>query len=268
MSITDLPCLVINLEERKDRWQNMMKGLKDFKNVQRFDAINVKDFVLDDLPISLNAKYIINNNNQRCHHFQIHNKNAIGCSLSHIECWKYIVENRIDKMIIFEDDCDIQLYNIPNIQKEFEKCDKDIFVIGYLRIYNPTILENNKLFGDSFIGAHAYILTYQGAVNLLKYAFPIDLHVDAYIGLMMYFKHIDGAYISSVNSIKQYHSKSDIQLNYCNDCLEPLKTFKNCSDTDCKVNNKRLLKIIMLFVALNILIIFMLLVYLKYNYFN
>jgi GR25 family glycosyltransferase involved in LPS biosynthesis len=62
MSITDLPCLVINLEERKDRWQNMMKGLKDFKNVQRFDAINVKDFVLDDLPISLNAKYIINNN--------------------------------------------------------------------------------------------------------------------------------------------------------------------------------------------------------------
>ena len=267
MSITELPCFVINLEERKDRWISMLERLKDFKNVQRFNAVNVKNFDLDDLPISLNAKYIINNNNQRCHHFQIHNKNAIGASLSHIECWKYIVENRIDKMIIFEDDCNIKSNMIPSIQKEFEKSDKDIFIIGYLRIYNPIVLENNNLLGDSFIGAHAYILTYQGAINLLKYAFPIDLHIDAYIGLMMYFKHINGAYISSVNSIKQYHSKSDIQLNYCNDCLEPLKTFSN-NYVIYENNNKKLLNILLFIITINILIFIMLLLYLKSNYFN
>ena len=170
-------------------------------------------------------------------------------------------------MIIFEDDCNIKSNMIPSIQKEFEKSDKDIFIIGYLRIYNPIVLENNNLLGDSFIGAHAYILTYQGAINLLKYAFPIDLHIDAYIGLMMYFKHINGAYISSVNSIKQYHSKSDIQLNYCNDCLEPLKTFSN-NYVIYENNNKKLLNILLFIITINILIFIMLLLYLKSNYFN
>ena len=68
--MNNLPCFVINLKERTDRWDKMMKGLVNFKNIIRCDAVNVKNINIDELPISLMTRYIIDDNSRRCHHFQ------------------------------------------------------------------------------------------------------------------------------------------------------------------------------------------------------
>lgn len=222
--MNNLPCLIINLKERTDRWENMKKGLVNFKNIIRFDAVNVKNENIDDLPITLNTKYVINDNSRRCHHFQLHTKGAVGCSLSHIGCWKYIVDNNIEKAIIFEDDCKLKPEMFNHIEKCYEQFNKDIFLIGYQKIYRKKVINDCFSTAESFIGSHAYIITKKGAKKLLKNSTPIELHIDAYIGLSIYHKYLDGVYITS-NQIRQNASKTDIQTGYCHYCLEPSDSF-------------------------------------------
>jgi GR25 family glycosyltransferase involved in LPS biosynthesis len=219
-NLFDLPCFVINLKERKDRWEKMMKGLVNFKNIIRCDAVNVKNISIDELPVSLMTRYIIDDNKRRCHHFQLHTKGAIGASLSHIGCWRYIVENGIEEAVIFEDDCYLKPEMFGHIQNCYEKFDKDIFVFGYTKIYNKEKIDDCFSKAESYIGAHAYVITNEGARRLLRNSLPIELHLDAYIGLMIFYNYLEGVYITN-NQIKQNYSKTDIQTNYCIDCLEP-----------------------------------------------
>jgi len=221
--MNELPCFVINLKERTDRWEKMMKGLVNFKNIIRCNAVNVKNIDMNDLPVSLNTRYIINDNSRRCHHFQLHTKGAIGCSLSHIGCWKYIVDNNIEEAVIFEDDCYLKSEMFDHVKRCYEQFNKDIFVFGYTKIYKKNMIDNCFSTAEAFVGSHAYIITNKGARKLLRNSLPIELHIDAYIGLMIYHKYLDGVYITS-NQIKQNFSKTDIQSNYCVSCLEPSET--------------------------------------------
>jgi GR25 family glycosyltransferase involved in LPS biosynthesis len=64
---------VINLEERKDRWEEIQKNFKNF-NLIRVEAIKRKN-------------------------------GARGCFLSHIKCLKIAKEKNLKNIIVIEDDC-------------------------------------------------------------------------------------------------------------------------------------------------------------------
>ena len=71
----NIPTLFINLDKRKDRKDHIENQLKDFKSVERIQAIDTSD-----------------------------TSGYFGCVLSHIKALEYAKEKNYDEVIIFEDD--------------------------------------------------------------------------------------------------------------------------------------------------------------------
>ena len=99
---SDIPYYYINLDERSDRKQHIEDIAKkfDIKNITRIPAISIKS--LDDV---IKYKGIIDTNSynmlvkqnitrNRLHHSDLTN-GSVGCFLSHLQCYKNIVNNNI-----------------------------------------------------------------------------------------------------------------------------------------------------------------------------
>lgn len=99
--------LIINLQKRTDRLINVYKELDSINlsdSTIRIKAINSEEAYnyidkLGDIAIS-NILDIKNT----C---IIPNLSALGCAVSHMKCWKYILDNNLDDGIIVEDDIKI-----------------------------------------------------------------------------------------------------------------------------------------------------------------
>ena len=132
-------------------------------------------------------------------------KSMIGIMLSHISCWKYIVDNNLDKAIILEDDAIIENNFIEKSQELVDSIrqeDKDkwelillgCFLCSYngndllskiiMKINNPTKSAVDKKYNDllyvpsSWGGTHAYMLSNKGARKLLLKLSDASYHVD------------------------------------------------------------------------------------------
>jgi len=92
----------INLDNREDRWEHAKRqfvkvGLK----VERFSAISKSDLIFDNIELSVRAQNFFI---ERQTHEDLPSLGALGCYLSHISVWQYMVENNITAAMIFEDD--------------------------------------------------------------------------------------------------------------------------------------------------------------------
>ena len=83
---------VINLKESTDRWEKF-KG----KNVIRWEATNIDDIFYD---LDLQEK-MISYWNVRYTKFHF---TKCACFMSHLKLWKYIIDNKINDVLILEDD--------------------------------------------------------------------------------------------------------------------------------------------------------------------
>lgn len=115
--------IVINLEKRPDR-------LNIFKKNCPFNDINVI-YGFDG------SKLEFEEDKYKANQLKNLSKGEVGCFISHIRCYEYMIKNNIDNMLIFEDDCmfcDNFNEKIINIYNEYEKKIKNknvnIFYIG------------------------------------------------------------------------------------------------------------------------------------------
>lgn len=192
VNIKDIPIFVINLDSDVKRW-NYIKYQLDYiksNNYERVSAVdmrkpNMANLYKDDR-ISLYTKFTIQKKH-RCDHKQIDRTGAIGCTLSHYNIWKKIIDNNIQIAIIMEDDMHLMSNFYESLQKEIEKYNRefDILNIGYVKNYFSEI-ENSKL----YFGTGCYVVTKEACEILCKYVFPIDTHVDAYFFLLNQFGYI------------------------------------------------------------------------------
>lgn len=76
--MTPIPAVVINLDERKDRWQWIQEQLREIKtlSIERFSAIK-------------------------------HKKGYMGCLLSHQSIVRYAYEHNYEMVLVLEDDCQL-----------------------------------------------------------------------------------------------------------------------------------------------------------------
>ena len=164
---------VINLERRPDRLNIFMSQfpIKDINIIHGFDGLN------SNLEID---KDLINR-------FSNLNMGEIGCFISHLRIYKYIVENNINYSIIFEDDA-IFCYNFivkcnNIIENEFND-QIDILYIGgrftpnfKMNLNNCTKISDNIVKHDLYKidqsidcdrTTHAYIISFKLAKFLLN----------------------------------------------------------------------------------------------------
>lgn len=162
----------INLNSRKDRNEHMKQVLNifDVLNIkyERIEAINGADINLNDL---INSNIINKNVNLT--------RGQIGCALSHILAWTKFIESDYKFGIFFEDDIitnkkyfdDIFVNAIKTIENiDFDWCYLGSNIMSDVEYYNATDI--NKYFYKLHkfpYGAHAYILTKNGAQKLINY---------------------------------------------------------------------------------------------------
>ena len=192
VDVKDLPIFVINLDTDVKRW-NYIKYQLDYIKSNKYERVSAVDMrkpnmlnLYKDDRISLYTKFTIQKKH-RCDHKQIDRTGAIGCTLSHYNIWKKIIDNNIQMAIIMEDDMHLMSNFYESLQKEIEKYNKefDILNIGYVKNYFSEI-ESSKL----YFGTGCYIVTKEACEIICKHVFPIDTHVDAYFFLLNHFGYI------------------------------------------------------------------------------
>ena len=169
---------VINLDHRKDRWNNIQKDFKDIGlHLQRWNAIYGKNLSDDEI-----SKLTTWKCNQFCTY------GMIGCWLSHYTLWQYIVKNNLDNVLILEDDATPNTKTYKDIDRILAKLPEnyDLVYLGYVDTcdYLPMIFQDsvsNKIYnmnktlnGEYLIPCdplclHAYLLSNAGARKLINY---------------------------------------------------------------------------------------------------
>lgn len=188
LDIRSCPTLVINLDRRKDRWDEFSKqsALTQFKKLKRFSAVDgSKIDVLTDNRISLHTRQNIARKYRRSD-YEINTPGAIGASLSHITCWRQFLESDAQHLVVFEDDTLVTEEYMKKIDALIPTLPAwDMWLLGtHAWAFNGVPLTKDPKSWwkvSAFTGAHAYVLSRRGAEILLKNPFPIETHIEYYI---------------------------------------------------------------------------------------
>jgi len=205
MHLDDIPIIVISLDRRQDRYANFMQRAHAagiHPKVQRLSAVDAKEFVAHEHPsISLLTAHNIKNRVRRSHH-EIDRGGAVGCSLSHFKAWSFLQSSSAPAVIIFEDDSDVPvdfkarlselLATLPSQwdMVTFHNTTYEGGVRGCAAVPSLSLGKEQWSSCTSLMGAHAYMLSRRGAQRLLAKAYPIEMHVDAYVAFMARMGHI------------------------------------------------------------------------------
>lgn len=175
---TGYPIFLISLKRKTDRTQNVMK---------EFENVGIKNYTIFE---GTDGWYSTKEELERngIHQSFCEKKGLAGCASSHVRLWRKIVDEKIPWSIIFEDDVHLH----PNFMELLDEYIKhipertDILYLGYCcpefsQNINPFIIKGNCMC------LHAYMISYQGAENLLNNILPIRQPVD--IAMLHYYRN-------------------------------------------------------------------------------
>lgn len=166
-------CLIINMDSRPELWDNLKtfrdEWTKSGRTVTRIsgtDYRNKENILIQyirDNRINLNGYGFRNNKNGFL--------GELGCFDSHYNCWKYVVNNKLESCLIIEDGV-IFLRNDFNNLKISKNLD-------LLYINEEMKMNSSKEFIG--YGTQGYVVTLKGAEKLLKVCnsltYPIDINL-------------------------------------------------------------------------------------------
>jgi GR25 family glycosyltransferase involved in LPS biosynthesis len=227
-AINKIPAFCINLERRPDRWLafNKQPAIPELPNLKRFIGVDGKKLdIMNDDRIPLSAKRNIKFNVRRSHE-ELNTAGGIGCALSHIAVWEWVVENKAPLTLIFEDDAKLPPDFVPYVNRCIENSPVlqdtaawDIMIFTDQRSKTKAHPQDpNIVTFDAFIGLQCYVITQACAQKYLKEAYALQLHIDIWMAV---FKRVHGLNIIGLPNyyVGQRGSKTDIQdANGCKLC--------------------------------------------------
>lgn len=180
---------VINLESK--RWNQIQKAFKNTDlNLIKWDAVDGKKLDINkDIVVTKLCSYICT-------------PTMIAIALSHIFLWKYIIDNKLDNVLILEDDA-VPVDNFNSLFASMTKyvpdnwdvlllgcvgpCDMNAIGRSLLQLTSPkSNVRINKHFiiPANLIGLHAYMLSHSSATKLYNNIMKskIKYHVDYSVG--------------------------------------------------------------------------------------
>ena len=120
LSLADIPKKCINLRRRPDRWTDFtaQPGLAKFGPVERSEAVDAQNLDVETDPnVALSVLYNIKNNERRSHH-EIVSKGSIACYYSHVNLWKWLVEeSNAPALCVMEDDLKVDPDSFDKLQE-------------------------------------------------------------------------------------------------------------------------------------------------------
>lgn len=188
--IFKFPTYVIHLskkcQERKIFFFNNIKNA-GYENINIFEAVDAyDDYMMSETLKIFNYPKIDNSLS----------KGQIGCLLSHLKLYKYIIDNKIENVNVnvFEDD----VYFHPKWNKLSQEYynntpkDYDILFIGN-QIHNH---KSNKINSEPCYCTHAYIITLDGAKKI--YDLLLNFGFDFEMNTKILGKKFDGIFVIDI----------------------------------------------------------------------
>uniref|UniRef100_H2YSF8 Glycosyl transferase family 25 domain-containing protein n=1 Tax=Ciona savignyi TaxID=51511 RepID=H2YSF8_CIOSA len=226
---------MINLERREDRYYRMATALQlqgiSFSHFKAIDSKSLNSTYLKGMGIDMLPGYVDPYRERTL------TRGEIGCFLSHYFIWQEVVEKRMEKVIVFEDDLRFEVsFNrrLENVMREIEDADLewDLIYLGRKRMQVkvpekrvdgcPSLVE-----ADYSYWTLAYALSLSGAQKLLD-GKPLHrmVPVDEYLPIM-FNKHPIAKYMEpfetrdlkafSVEPLYVYPTHYTGQINYFSD---------------------------------------------------
>jgi GR25 family glycosyltransferase involved in LPS biosynthesis len=129
-------------------------------------------------------------NGSRRSHYEIDKAGAVGCSLSHFKAWS--VAAGAGPVVIFEDDTHIPTDFIQRLSTVLADLPSHWDIVQFyntryeygLKGCQPDPTGGPLSRCENIMGAFAYMISPEGARKMLRDAYPIELHVDAYMAYM------------------------------------------------------------------------------------
>jgi GR25 family glycosyltransferase involved in LPS biosynthesis len=169
VAIPGLQTFILNLDTRKDRWENFPKNHLKFLNAERYSAVDGKKILPTE---QLQRIFEGNDYNMR--------RGIVGCALSHIKLCIEFLDSRIEIMCVLEDDIqfatDFQekfLHLYKNLPENWDLC----YLGNHPR--NPKVLEDTppkpvrkgveESLRESIGGTIGYLISKKGAKKFLEF---------------------------------------------------------------------------------------------------
>ena len=190
--IDSIPAYCITLERRPDRWKRFQdqSGIQGM-DMRRFLGVDGKKVdIQKDNRIALSTKRNILKKYRRSHE-ELDSVGGVGCALSHIAVWEWMVDNNQEIAVIFEDDAQVPDNFIKNANNCIESSQLlqnplqwDMWLLGGNWVDLTKIPNEDKAVRvGAFYLFHAYVLTLHGAKRLLKEVYPIHCHIDLWVSI-------------------------------------------------------------------------------------
>lgn len=217
MRLEGVPIVCISLERRPERWAAFeARAASAGLQVTKLPAVDAKGFQMkahQHPDISVLTAHNIYYGVRRSH-YEIDAAGAIGCSLSHYDAWRRLLASSAPAMIIFEDDSPVPADLKARLEALELPADWDIIQFQRTEFSNgasckPIPGEEPWQQCLGLMGSYAYMINRRGAQRMLEKAYPIELHMDAYMAFMSRIGAVRMLWHPSIN-IPQPESDSDI----------------------------------------------------------
>jgi len=230
-SIETIPSFCITLERRADRWRRFQdqSGIEGL-DLKRFLGVDGKTLDLtNDTRVTTLTKRNIALKSRRSHE-ELDTIGGVGCALSHIAVWQWLVDNDQDAVLVFEDDAVVP----PDFIQRANTCIQKSTILKDPKKWDMWLLggkwedltkipsEQEAVRIDAFVLFHAYVITKRCAKKLLKDVYPIHCHIDIWVSIFAHFNDLRLVGCPDLILDQTQRVKTDIQPdNTCHICNVP-----------------------------------------------
>ena len=222
--IDQIPSFCITLERRLDRWKRFQtqSGIQGL-SIKRFLGVDGKTLdVSTDQRVSTLTKRNILTKTRRSHE-ELNSIGGVGCALSHIAVWQWMVDNKQPICLVFEDDAVVPPDFIPKANQLIQQTllrhpeQWDLWLLGGTWDDLSSIKgETDLIRVGSFVLFHAYVMTLPMAQRLLQDVYPIHCHIDLWTSVYAYLN--DLRVVASPVLKLQQNPKTQTDIQTESDC--------------------------------------------------
>jgi hypothetical protein len=198
-----LPVVAINLAQRTDRWQTLTRRLAEvgLNKVIRAPAVEGVQLPDDQVAALLNSRANGTGEPPRSH--MSLTRPAIGCTLSHLGIWKWVIATNLPRVLVLEDDA---------APAPGRGADDFRRVVGAIPEATGLVLVGRIIMGGLaerpegallarlyyFNGTFAYLITPGACRSLLLQLLPLSAHID---------HQISGVLIEQRQTLSAYYTE-------------------------------------------------------------
>ena len=186
----DLPVVVINLPDRADRWQTLSRRMSAVGLTKLIRVPAVEGLRLSDSQIAALLTSPADRIDEAPRSHLTLTRPAIGCFLSHLAIWRWLLDRELPRLLVLEDDAAPSTHHsadrlcsvVASTPEEAGLVFLGCMIMGGLAD-RPEGSELARIF--YFNGTFAYLITPAACRRLLEYIFPLHSHLDHQISKIL-----------------------------------------------------------------------------------